>query len=185
MTATGLHALTDCDLIKLYLKGDDAAFETLYGRYRKPLYAFLNQMLPGQSAVVDDLYQQTWLRILKNMKGYREKNKFLAWAFRIARNLVIDHIRKEGKVEYVDPNEHDLGMDHQLPSSAASNKELHSALQQAVADLPPDQREVFLLRQRDLSFKEIAQIQETSVNTALGRMRYATMKLQSQLSDWL
>jgi len=172
----------DSELITRCRDGDDKAFETLYQRYRLQLYSYLNKLLPGQAPLVDDLYQQTWLRALEVLDGYQEQNRFLSWLFRIAHNLAVDHIRRESKREFV-------GLDERLPDPGAApwermdEAEIRSRLGKAILELPPDQREVVLLRQQGVPFKEIAEIQQANVNTVLGRMHYAVKKLQQLLAD--
>ncbi|MCF7854083.1 MAG: sigma-70 family RNA polymerase sigma factor [Candidatus Pacebacteria bacterium] len=177
-------AVTDGELIKHYRSGDEAAFETLYNRYRKPLYSYLNTMLPGQVEVVDDLYQRVWMRILDKLPAYRDRQKFISWAFRIAHNLAIDHFRSENRRREA-LSERITSKDSQpSPDQTVDHDELMVALAKAVEDLPAEQREVFLLRRDGVSFKEIARIQATSINTALGRMRYAVARLRDALAEW-
>ncbi len=176
--------VTDNQLIEKYRHGDEKAFDILYERYRKPLYSYINGLCPGQPDKADDLYQQAWVRIIAHLPRYRDSQRFLAWGMRIAHNLAMDGYRRNARFrevvdvsELVDPATHDAP----LPME---REELRDALAVAVAQLPVAQREVFLLRQQDVSFREIARIQKTSINTSLGRMRYAVLKLQEQLADW-
>ena len=176
--------MTDGELIKQYRNGDESAFETLYHKYRKPLYSYLNSILPGQPEAADDLYQQVWMRILKQMHRYRERQKFISWAFRIAHNLAVDYFRAGKRRDEVltdAPNGADTAP---APDGRLQQRELREALETAVSELPVEQREVFLLRRDGVPFKEIARIQSTSVNTALGRMRYAINNLRATLYDW-
>jgi len=176
----------DNKLIALYLDQDDEAFEILYERYKNAVYSYLNNLLPGQTSLADDLFQQTWVKVVKNLSKYKHEHNFLAWVLRIARNLSIDYFRKEGRrktapLEGVDA----VGSALDLPSSDMENDELGQAIAVAVEDLPIDQKEVFVLRQQNVSFKEIAVIQDTSLNTTLGRMHYAVNKLRTVLKEWL
>ena len=175
---------SDGELIRRYVNGDDSAFDTLYHRYRKQLYAYLNRLLPGQPHRADDVYQQTWARVLENLPRYTEKQRFLSWAFRIAHNLVVDHFRRDAHVERVEITER-LAGEAQDAWRELDRRDLRTALAAAVEELTPEQREVFLLRQQDVPFKEIAVIQETGINTVLGRMHYATRNLRKLLRDWL
>jgi len=174
---------SDGHLIKRYLGGDDAAFNVLYERYRRQLYSYLNRLLPGRHAVVDDLYQQTWLRILDALPGYREKDRFLSWALRIAHNLAMDVFRREARRETVEVDEKWAAHDPP-PWSALDQQELKRAVTEAIDRLPPLQREVVLLRQQGVPFREIAVIQGANINTVLGRMHYAVKKLRKELA-WL
>lgn len=177
---------SDATLIKDYLQGDQRAFEVLYARYRKPLYGYLNRLLE-RDAAVDDIYQKTWMKVIRNMKKYRENQKFSAWLFRIAHNCAMDFFRQRKKVDdmVIEVDDADVIPDAAgNPLRSMDREELTQALDAALPELPPEQREVFLLRQQGVPFREIAEIQKTSVNTALGRMRYAALKLQSLLADW-
>ena len=183
---TDKKELTDNKLIALYLDRDDEAFEILYGRYKNAVYSFLNNLLPGQTALADDLFQQAWMKVVKNLPKYKHENNFLAWVLRIARNLSIDYFRKEGRRQTSSLDGFDTaGSALDLPSSDMDSDELGQAIAAAVEKLPEDQREVFALRQQNVSFKEIALIQETTLNTTLGRMHYAVNKLRTVLKEWL
>ena len=174
--------VTDKQLIARCGNGDEQAFEMLYQRYRRQLYSYLNKLVPGQSALADDLYQQTWIKLLKSLPRYRHQGKFLSWVFRVAHNLAIDHFRRESKQQFV-------VVDEQLPDPTPiswdkiDTEGLYERLGRAIQELPADQREVVLLRQQEISFKEIAEIQDASINTVLGRMHYAIKKLRSMLAD--
>lgn len=186
-----MEPLTDAsehDLIQSYLNGDADAFDRLYQRWRAPLYAFLGRLLPGQRAVADDLFQQTWLRIVDALPRYREQERFAAWLFGIAKNLARDHLRRQ-TANPVKPCD-DTPLE-ELPVAAGpepwmawSNRELGDALVVALERLPPDLREVFLLRRQGVSFKEIADLQQTGLNTVLGRMHYAVQRLRLWLEEW-
>ena len=178
--------LSDKELIKLYLNQDDEAFEILYSKYKNAVYSYLNKLIPGQTVLVDDLFQQTWVKVVKNLGKYRDNQNFLAWVVRISRNLSIDYFRKEGRkktssMEGVEV----VGSALELPSSGLECGELGAAIANAVEALPLEQKEVFVLRQQNVSFKEIAVIQKTTLNTTLGRMHYAVNKLRTVLKEWL
>ena len=171
---------SDGTLIRRYLDGDESAFNVLYERYRRQLYAYLNRLLPGRRAAVDDLYQQTWLRILDALPGYRENDRFLSWALRIAHNLAMDLFRREARRPTAELDER-LQSHDPPPWAGLDAEELQEALKKAVDALPPLQREVVLLRQQGVPFKDIAVIQGTNINTVLGRMHYAVRKLRREL----
>jgi len=171
--------------IQAYLAtGDPDAFERLYQRYRRPLFTYLNRMLPGQAALVDDLYQQIWLKVLANLQRYNDRQCFSGWLFRIAHNIAVDHFRRCRGYEYValDPQLPDAGV---RPGDQIEQTEFDAALASAIAVLPSEQREVVCLRRQGVSFKQIAELQQTTVNTALGRMHYAIKKLQSCLAEFI
>jgi RNA polymerase sigma-70 factor (ECF subfamily) len=174
----------DGALIRSYLGGDERAFEELYSRYRRRLYSYLNGLLPGQSALVDDLYSQTWTRILEHLPRYHERQRFLSWAFRIAHNLAMDQFRRQAQVVEVELDEQ-LPAGSRSPGEAMDREAFDAALDRAIRQLSPEQREVVLLRQAGVPFREIAQIQDTGINTVLGRMHYAVGRLQLLLADYL
>ena len=145
-------------------------------------------MLPGQHAVVDDLFQQTWIKIIHQLPKYQDKQRFLGWAFRIAHNLSIDYFRK-GKREVLASNDTlldkvELESHENSPLHEMDRDELKGAIKDAVEILPDDLKEVFLLRQNEVTFKEISTIQKCSLNTAIGRMQYAMKNLQKTLYKW-
>ncbi|NOY80971.1 MAG: sigma-70 family RNA polymerase sigma factor [Kiritimatiellaeota bacterium] len=177
-----LNEASDGCLIEAYRSGNEKAFEALYNRYRRQLFSYLNRVLPGRGALVDDLYQQTWLRIIESLPAYREEQKFLSWAFRIAHNLAVDNFRREARREEVEIDER-IADETDPPWSRMDREALKGLLAEAIQDLPEDQREVLLLRQQGIAFKEIARIQGVSINTVLGRMHYAVRKLRRALAD--
>lgn len=174
---------TDGQLIERCREGDNSAFDTLYERYRLQLFSYLNRLLPGQTAVVDDLYQETWIKILNNFEGYAHKERFLSWAFRIAHNVAIDHIRRSSRRESVLIDEN-IPAPEQAPWEAMDREVLKQVVAEAIEELSGDQREVVLMRQRGIPFKEIAEIQQVSINTVLGRMHYAVKRLQNRLGEF-
>ena len=176
--------LSDSELIKAFGEGDHAAFETLYHRYRRQLYGFLSNLIPGNPAEVDEVFEETWLRVIDKLPKYRDDGKFSAWLFRVSRNLFIDRVRRNrppgGGVLNLDAEE---APEIAGPASMSPERELDSAdLERVIADavgkLPQEQREVFLLRQQELPFRDIAAIQQCSINTVLGRMQYAIKSLR-------
>ena len=176
----------DMSLIRTYLQGNQDALAELQERYRRPLYSYLNKMLPGQSALVDDLFQSTWMKVVDKLNKYQDKQKFVSWLFRIAHNNAIDHFRKQKNRQSVDIDELQLEASSSLiPWQEISSGELGKAIEEAVDKLPDEQREVFLLRQENVAFKDIAEIQGCTLNTVLGRMHYAVNKLRTLLKDWV
>ncbi len=176
----------DGDLIRRFLDNDISAFDILYEKYRSRIYAYLGKMLYGQKHLADDIFQQTWLRIIGQLPRYRHNEKFLPWALRISHNLAIDHFRKH-KNERIEDFSADSDLLHAIDYPAWRNvdrREMSEAIDSCVNKLPPEQKEVFILRQEDVGFREISEIQQCSVNTALGRMHYALKNLQNCLSKW-
>lgn len=171
---------SDLQLIGSYLSGSDAAFERLYNRYRQPLYGYLRSMLSAADA--DDAFQQTWVRACAALPGYRCQGKFQAWLFRIARNLAVDAIRRRDRRREVEPEESGADLpEEREPWRAMADDEFRLLLEEALRELPPEQRAVFVLRQEEVSFRLIAARQECPVNTAVVRMRYACGKIREFL----
>ncbi len=175
------NELEDIILIKGYLNGDNTCFNTLYSRYKRQLYSYLNKLLPGQAAFIDDIFQDTWQKIIKKLSVYEEEQKFLAWAMRIAHNSMIDAIRKNKRfcsMEESGFEQEEYSDSNNSPSQRMEGEELKSFYKKAIVQLSKEQKEVLLLRQDGISFDEISKILDCSVNTALSRMRYAMLSLK-------
>jgi RNA polymerase sigma-70 factor (ECF subfamily) len=175
------------ELLTRYRQGQTEALGELVQLYRRPLYAFILRMTEGRDDV-DEIFQEVWLRAIKNMDRF-DQRKLLSWLFRIAHNLVIDRGRKK-KPDMSLQEEAGEGMTREdkvpstglAPDRQVGASELGGRIREAVEALPLLQREVFLMRtEAQLSFKEIAKIQKVSLNTALGRMHYATTRLRETL----
>ncbi len=182
-----LETRPDEELIKGYLAGRAEDFNVLYERYKRQLYSYLNRLVPGQHALVDDLFQQSWLKALDQLKKYENRQKFMAWLMRIAHNLAMDHFRRARTAGEHSPSDEiadSLFKDDGEPWREMDCGELGDALDYALSQINPELREVFLLRQDDIPFKEIAEIQSCSINTALARMQYALKNLRRLLSEW-
>jgi len=176
------RTVPDSDLILRCKDGDEDAFEALYHRYRLQLYSYLNRLLPGQQALVDDLFQEAWMKVLDGLPRYQHQYRFISWLFRIAHNLVIDYIRRESRLEDVPLDENlQVPAASPVPWQAMAESERRQQVASAIAELSAEQREVVLLRQQGVAFKDIAEIQRVSINTVLGRMHYAVKKLQRAL----
>ncbi|UDQ99110.1 sigma-70 family RNA polymerase sigma factor [Lentisphaerota bacterium WC36G] len=180
--------MEDCQLIEKYLKGDNKCFDALYEKYRKPLYSYIYKLVYNNQHLCDDIFQQTWVKIINKLDKYSDKDKFIYWAFTIARNLVIDNVRKNKKHqntiarEAFDDDGIEITKDYNEPWQDLNNLEISQAITKALDKLPENLREVFLLRSNDVSFKEIAKIQDCSINTVLSRMKYALNKLKIELT---
>lgn len=171
-----------------YRAGDVEALSNLVERYRKPLFGYILSMTEGRGDP-EGVFQDTWLRAIRNLRSFRDEN-LLGWLYRTARNLVIDQFRKNrfrGEMPGSDNPRNDSWPDRIQapdpgPDREAAGRELGAAIRAAVQNLPPEQREVFLMRmQGGLSFRDIAAAQGVGVNTALGRMHYAVGKLRERL----
>jgi RNA polymerase sigma-70 factor (ECF subfamily) len=179
----------DNDLIKAYLNGDAEAFTVLYERYKRQIYAFLLKMLADDGNSIDDLFQQVWIKTLKNLHRYHNRDRFLAWLFSIARNTALDYFRKQkrnyifSELDSEDTPEIE-NVSQEEPWRNMDRSELSAAVDEALKRLPAEQREVFVMRQENMSFKEIAAIHDCSINTALARMQYAVKNLRKELGQW-
>ena len=177
--------MDDVEHIKRFLQGDANALCVLVDAYRKPLFSFIAQSVGNNDA--DEIFQEVWIKAIRALPRYRHKNRFPSWLFKIAHRIIIDRSRKRKLVLSSDieaglPANPETAI-HSTAYHDLSDQELGQQIRSAVSTLPQTQREVFLLRMDgNLSFKEIATIQGTSINTALARMTYAVEKLQEQLS---
>jgi RNA polymerase sigma-70 factor (ECF subfamily) len=184
---------TDEELVTAYLEEDDEqAFRQLVERHQDRIFGYLMGMVKDR-AVANDLFQETFERVIKAMQGqrgsYDRQGQWLSWVMSIARNAAIDHTRKQKKWTDV-PQDEDDGRsfwDTLEDDSPYADEQLHRAeqrewLDEHIEELAPEQKEVLLLRQEtDLTFREIAELQDVSINTALGRMRYALKNLRKMM----
>jgi len=178
---------SDAALIQSYLSGKDMAFEKLFKRYERPLFSFLLRLSRNQDNT-EDIFQQTWMKVINGLSGYQERGTFSSWLFGIAYHCFIDQTRKDGRVKIHDQISQD-GLD-QIPDTEVSpemsllNVEKKSWMENAIDQLPDEQKQVVLMRiTGDLPFKEIADIMNCSINTVLGRMHYAVKNLQKMKKD--
>lgn len=177
---------SDIELIETYLDGDSSGFDILYERYKRRLYSYLNRLMPTRGALVDDVFQQTWIKVLRRLPKYKDTERFQAWLTRIAHNVAVDHFRKEKNEVLLEDTEKSklFAAVGNEPWRDLDNSELGKAIEGCLAKLPDEQREVFVLRQDEVSFKEIARLQRCSINTALGRMQYALRNLRNCMGSW-
>ncbi|CAH0231987.1 ECF RNA polymerase sigma factor RpoE [Pseudomonas sp. Bi70] len=178
---------SDADLLRRYRAGDAAAFTQLYERHRLGLFRFL-MGLCGDQAVAEEVFQETWMSLIRSESLQREAAVlFKTWLYQIARNRLIDHWRKQGRhqqrEEAFDEQLHDQAMAEPDPERQLSLSQDQARIQAALADLPAEQREVFLLRAHgDLELHEIAELTRTPAETVKSRLRYALQKLRRLLS---
>jgi len=181
-------SLSDHELIHLYLDGNESALETLVFRHKSKVYTSIF-LLVKDNYLAEDIFQDTFIKVINTLRAgkYNEEGKFLPWVIRIAHNLVIDHFRKEKRTPMVNVQE---GFDifdviHVLDENVEDGiirEQNYSELRKLVEKLPEEQKEVLIMRHYgDLSFKEIADITNVSINTALGRMRYALNNLRKMM----
>ncbi|MEW6263094.1 MAG: RNA polymerase sigma factor [Thermodesulfobacteriota bacterium] len=190
-----LTELADEELMARYARDEEAAFEVLLARYRRPLFGFLYRFL-GRSDKAEEVFQEVFFEIIRARKRYRPDSKFAAWIFRIARNRAVDRLRRNGfrEMESLDQQlnpgqEGDSRLDHLAgndpsPEEMARSRQLEEALDKALAGLPEEQREVFWLKEKsELSIAEIAALTGVSQNTVKSRLRYALEKIRAELLE--
>jgi RNA polymerase sigma-70 factor (ECF subfamily) len=180
-------ASSDEALLARYRTGDAAAFEVLYERHRQGLYRFLLG-LSGKTELAEEVYQETWLSLIRSTSQPQGRANFRTWLYQIARNRLIDHWRKQGVRnplhDSYDEQTHALIDDTAGPEQLLTLSRDSVRLEAALQDLPADQREVFLLRVHgDLELPQIATLTETPLETVKSRFRYAQQKLRRLLAE--
>lgn len=176
----------DSALVKLYQSGNEAALEVLVQRYQSRLFSYIVVRI-GDRELAEDVFQDCFIKVIQTLRkgNYNEEGKFLPWVMRIAHNLIIDHFRRAKRMPQAETSYDDFDLFDVL-DSGDRNAEQEVIRQQKIrmvrdliAQLPEEQREVLIMRQyADMSFKEIAERTGVSINTALGRMRYALINLR-------
>ena len=191
-----LTELTDEELMARYVRDDEAAFEILLSRFRRPLFGFLYRYL-GRTDKAEDVFQETFFEVIRARKRYRPEARFSAWIFRIARNRAVDRLRRDG---FREMESLDMSLDSESregesrlsrvtaedpdPEEAARHRQLEDAVLEVLETLPMEQREVFWLKEKSgLTLAEIAEITGVSQNTVKSRLRYALEKLRTQLTE--
>jgi RNA polymerase sigma factor (sigma-70 family) len=183
--------LADNELVEKFISGDMNSLELLINRYRKQVYTYIFLLVKNQH-LAEDIFQDTFIKVIKSLDSgrYQDNGKFLAWVLRISHNLVIDHYRKEKQLNAA--SREDFGLDILNSKKYAVtpaedhliNKQIRREIRSLIDYLPEEQKEVLILRQYcELSFKEIADHTNVSINTALGRMRYALINLRRMVKE--
>lgn len=180
--------LNDQELVDLYIAGDEPSLEILIARHKKRVFSYV-MMVVRDRHLAEDIFQDTFIKVIQTLKrgSYNDEGKFLPWVLRIAHNLVIDHFRRQKRMPLVDGGEDfDIFSVVSLRQGNVEDRMLKSQMRtdirKAVEQLPSEQREVLIMRHYlDMSFKEIADTTNVSINTALGRMRYALINLRKQM----
>lgn len=178
--------LTDAQLVKLYIKGSEEALATIIKRHQHKILAFIFSKINDRD-VAEDVFQDTFVKVIKTLKSgkYNEEGKFLPWVIRISHNLIIDHFRRNQRMPKFEAKDKEFDLltllSDELPNieSQMIKSQIEKDLAKLIQELPNDQKEVLYMRlYREMSFKEIADITDVSINTALGRMRYALINLR-------
>jgi RNA polymerase sigma-70 factor (ECF subfamily) len=186
-----LKKMNDQELLHAYSEGREEAVAILIERHRKRVYDYI-RMLVKDPDLADDLFQETFIKVLKSLRGerYVDHGKFVAWVMRIAHNQIIDHFRRQKQQNHV--SSEDVGYDLLNNKKFAErtieehmvSEQIDSDVRRLVDFLPEEQREVVMLRHyKDMSFKDIAEQTGVSINTALGRMRYALINLRKLIDE--
>ncbi|CAN5870324.1 sigma-70 family RNA polymerase sigma factor [soil metagenome] len=181
--------LSDSALIALYVAGDENAFELLLNRHKNKVFTTI-LLIVKDTYTAEDLLQDTFIKAIHTIKGgrYNEEGKFSSWICRIAHNLAIDFFRKEKRSPVITLEDGSnilnvLSFAEDSAESVQIKEETHARLRELIQQLPPAQKEVLIMRHyADMSFQEIAEATGVSINTALGRMRYALINLRKKLS---
>jgi RNA polymerase sigma-70 factor (ECF subfamily) len=177
--------ITDAVLVSSYIKGDEKALAALIERHKQKIYSFIYSKVYNRD-VTEDIFQDTFIKVIRTLKlgKYNEEGKFLPWVMRIAHNLVIDHFRKNNRMPKFD-NTDEFNIFSVISDSALNaekviiKNQVENDVKRLIEELPEDQKEVLIMRMyKDMSFKEISENTGVSINTALGRMRYALINLR-------
>lgn len=185
-----LQPQEDAALVQDYINGNERALEMLIKRHKLKIYNFIYSKVLDRDTS-EDIFQETFIKVIKTLKRgvYNEEGKFLPWVMRIAHNLVIDFFRKNNRIPTFDnSDEFDIfqliGDGNPTAENAMIEEQVVEDLQNLIVQLPDDQKDVLTMRlYKDMSFKEIAESTGVSINTALGRMRYAIINLRKLIEE--
>ena len=187
-----LSKLSDEELVVLYSEGNNKAFDILLTRYKNRIYSYIFYTVKDND-LTEDIFQETFVKVITTIKQgrYIEAGKFSSWVTCIAHNLIIDHYRQERNENLVsndDSEEKDIFNRKELSEGTIEDslitRQIHADIRRLVAALPDNQREVLIMRYyKNMSFKEIADATQVSINTALGRMRYALLNIRKMADD--
>jgi len=185
-----LEQVADLDLIRSFQAGDTEAFDVLVTRYKDRIYSSI-LFFVKDTYLAEDLFQDVFIKIIDTLKNkrYTEEGKFLPWALRIAHNLCVDYFRKVKRTPAIKTSDDQdifevINVSQEAPDQKLMRGESHEKVRRMLDLLPEEQREIIVLRHyANLSFKEIAEITNCSINTALGRMRYGLINLRKMMSE--
>jgi RNA polymerase sigma-70 factor (ECF subfamily) len=181
---------TDQALIDSYLDGNHSSLEKLIRRHKKRVFSYI-LMVVRDHHLAEDIFQDTFIKVINTLRSgtYKEEGKFIQWVMRIAHNLIIDHFRKSRRIPTVENDiDYDIFDNLKVFDSNVEDRmvldQIHQDVRSLIDFLPPEQREVVMMRHYgDMSFKDIAEETHVSINTALGRMRYALINLRKLIEQ--
>ncbi|MCB9016674.1 MAG: sigma-70 family RNA polymerase sigma factor [Lentimicrobiaceae bacterium] len=188
-----MHAqpVSDQELINRYLAGNEVSLEQLIHRHKNKVFSYILMVVKDKQQA-DDIFQDTFIKVIHTLRSgtYKEEGKFIQWVMRIAHNLVIDHFRKSRRFPSVEsPNDSfnifdNLRIYDESAEDRIISEQIHQDVRTLINFLPDEQREVLIMRHySDMSFKDIAEQTDVSINTALGRMRYALINLRKLIEQ--
>ena len=183
---------SDRELIGRYIKGDQNGLEQLISRHQNRIYAYILMIVKDRD-LANDLFQDTFIKVINTIRAgsYNEEGKFLQWVMRIAHNLIIDHFRKANRIPVVDNSKNEdfnifdtLNILDKSIEEEMITEQIHKDVRKLIELLPDEQKEVLIMRHyAEMSFKDIAEVTNVSINTALGRMRYALINLRKLIVE--
>jgi RNA polymerase sigma factor (sigma-70 family) len=182
--------VSDQELIGRYLAGNQSSLEVLIHRHKNRVFAYI-LMIVKDKELAEDLFQDTFIKVINTIRSgsYKEEGKFIQWVMRIAHNLIIDYFRKSKRIPLIDnKDEYDIFEKVRIPVESVEDRmiteQIHHDVKKLIEYLPLEQKEVLIMRHYgDMSFKDIAEITNVSINTALGRMRYALINLRKLVHE--
>ena len=186
-----MSILPDNILIQQYLKGDNESFEILLSKYKQRIYSFIYSKIKDRD-IADDVFQDTFIKVIQTLKkgAYNEEGRFVSWVMRIAHNLIIDHFRRQQRMPMYDTYDHEQDVFYRLSEPSKNiedmiiDSQIKSDINVLMLELPENQYEVLKMRLfQDMSFKEIAERTNVSINTSLGRMRYGLINLRKLIDE--
>lgn len=187
--------INDQELVKQYINGEESALSVLIERHKSRIFGYIMKTIKNK-ALADDIFQDTFIKVINTLKKgkYREEGKFLPWVLRISHNLMIDHFRKAKRMRTTSGGTDSDGKSYDIFNLIGAydksieqemvEKQIRKDVRTLVDLLPPEQREVLVMRHYfEMSFKEISEQTNVSINTALGRMRYALINLRKMVEE--
>jgi len=184
------HLISDQELVRQYIEGDHSSLETLIKKHQSKIFSYI-MLIVKDRHLAEDIFQDTFIKVINTLKAgaYNEEGKFLPWVMRIAHNLVIDFFRKSKRMPTIENSEeYDIFetlkiFDHTIEDKIIIDQ-IHNDVKMLIEYLPEEQKQVLKMRHyADMSFKEIADQTNVSINTALGRMRYALINLRKLVDE--